>query len=263
MRTVLPWRGEFGLGIRYHVPTTYALDGPYRVLIEPGMEALYPGAAEHIEVPRRHDDARAGDPYRTDGTFLAAMRAEWGECVAPKKGDTERRFVPQPFVRQAVGDVDIVVCPRGRRYGASKNWPHWDELVEWLGGKGFSVFAAGAPDSSQRVDSRCAWTYSRFLDASIEAMLRARLVIATDAGLAHLAVLCGRPLLLITCNGLVAPGPVTDEHGHVFRPAYWPVKRGEYYDAANHQRSPLVIWPHWDQVLGLADEVVQYMRAAV
>ena len=36
------------------------------------------------------------------------------------------------------------------------------------------------------------------LDATVEAMLSAKVVVATDSGLAHLAILCGRPLILIS-----------------------------------------------------------------
>jgi hypothetical protein len=256
---VAPWRGEFGLGLRYHVPTTYALEGEYFTCIEPGSEALYPGAAGYIEVPRRDDDARAGNPYRTDRAFLRRLATEHGTLIEPRKGDPERRFIPEPFVRQSV-TADVVICPRGRKYGSSKNWPHWDELAAKLQADGLTVFAAGAPDSS--LDAPCvkAWDSPRFLDASIEAMLSARLVIATDAGLAHLAVLCGRPLLMVTYKGLVAPGPVTDENGKVFGPEYWPVKFQDYYQQANHMRSWIHRTGDWDDVESVVRDAISMAR---
>ncbi len=236
MKLVLPCRVEFGLKIRYHVPAVHALGPGNRVLIEPGDEALYPLADEWIHVERRHDDQRRGwaDPLKSE---LAANSDR--DFIEVKRGDPESRFIPEPHVRQGI-KPDLVICPRKRRYGSDKNWNGWELLSKMPG-----VFAAGAPDSSVDVGCERAWDYDRFLDASIEAMLSARLVVATDAGLAHLAVLCGAPLLLITYGGLVAPGAVRDAEGRVLEPAYWPVRLEEYYHRANHTGSPIHVSRAW------------------
>lgn len=225
---IAPFRGEFGLKLAYHVPAVYALGRGHTIGVEPGEEALYPLADEWRVVGRRHDDERHGnaDSLRAEGVHVR------GDLGGP-------RFVPEPHVRQGV-TADVVICPRKRRYGSAKNWPHWQRLVELPG-----VFAAGAPDSSDDVDCPRAWDYGRFLDASIEAMRSARLVIATDAGLAHLAVLCGAPLLLITHGGRVAPGPVVDADGRILEPEYWPV-RMERYRAGNHTGSTIVLIDGWE-----------------
>lgn len=225
--------------MRYHVPWVHALPGPKRVEIERGCEALYPSATEWRIVERGDDDARRGMPG-------------W----SPPEGAPEARFVPDPHVPQGAR-ADVVICPRHRRYGASKNWPHWQRLAELPG-----VFAAGAPDSSVDVDCPRAWDYARFLDASIEAMRSARLVVATDAGLAHLAVLCGRPLLLITFRGLVAPGPVMAPDGRVMREAYWPVRFERYYEAANHTGAPIEMIDAWDDPDAVVQRVHTLQEAA-
>ena len=212
MSTVRHFPGEFGLKIRYHVPGVAAM-GAVRVECEHGNEALFPFASEHILVERPEDSTRRQRPRR----FYS-----------------ERRFIPKPFEAQGVETAEVVVCPRWREYGSSKNWPSWPELVERLHAHGIGTCAVGAPDSSVRVSGPSVVGYRRFLDATIEAMLGCDLVIATDAGLAHLAVLCGRPLLLITHRGLVAPGPVLDDRGLVMAPEYWPVRFREYYERANH-----------------------------
>jgi hypothetical protein len=156
----------------------------------------------------------------------------------------QSRFVPEPHVSGQVdrSRYDIIVCPRRRKYGAEKNWPEWHALTVRIVEEGFTVFAAGAPDSSYEVPCESAWQYDRFLDASIEAIRGATLVVATDAGLAHLAVLCGTPLLLIThgLRGLVAPGPIVDETGKHLEDSYWPIKI-ERYNEANHTGSPIYI----------------------
>lgn len=218
------FQGEFGLKIRYHVPRVYAMGEVDCVEIEKGEEALYPRAKRWKIIERAADDTRRQRP-RLQGP--------------------EKRFVPNPHMHQHVGRVDVVICPRWRSYGSAKNWPHWKWLGQKLESMGYGVFAGGAPDSSAEVDCRAAWNYPRFLDATIEAMLEADLVVATDAGLAHLAVLCGRPLLLITHHGLVAPGPVVDAEGREMQAQYWPVRMDEYYHAANHRNAPIRTTGAW------------------
>lgn len=227
-----PFTCELGLKIRYPVPWAYALGVGYVVNCEPGEEALWPLALEHRIVPRVHDDTRRKGP---------GVRFP------------QKRFVPEPHVAQGI-KADVVICPRLRKHGPTKNWPHWDALTELPG-----VFASGAPDSSYEVNVPRAWDYARYLDASIEAMRSARLCIATDAGLAHLAVLCGTPLLLITYRGLVAPGAVIDADGRVIQRAYWPVKWREYYESANHTGAHMEMldgWEHPERVLQRARELM-------
>jgi hypothetical protein len=254
MICVPPFRGELGLMVRYHVPAVRALPRPVVVCHEPGLEALYPDC-DRILVDQRPDQERR-DLYTKDGDALQYWRGELlrrhpgGRVVAPDRSKewAEERFVPEPHVRQDVPAPDIVVCPRCREYGAEKNWPAWPALTDALLGEGLHVFAAGARATSVDVGTPAAWDYPRELDASIEAMRSAQLVIATDAGLAHLAVLCGAPLLLIGYGGgLVAPGAVTNERGRVVGEKYWPIRLDRYYHAANHTGSPIAMEPHgWE-----------------
>lgn len=240
MRRIPACTDEFGLKLFYHVPQvhTLCLTEPCIVEIEEGEEALYPRAAELVTVPRDKADS---DRY----------------ARPPDLGVEPTRFVPEP--RRRCIHPDIVVCPRKRTYGADKNWGGWWELASRLRLSGFKLFAAGAPDSSAAVPCDRAWGYRRFLDASIEAMRNARLVIATDSGLAHLAVLCGAPLLLVTYRGLVAPGPVRSSRGRLVRGEYWPA--GEppnggacRFEAANHTGAPITKIDGWTDVAAVAEK---------
>lgn len=219
------WRGEFGLRVRYHVPQVHALlaDKPQAVQIEHGMEALYPRATEHVIVSSPRDDERHGNP--------------------PPVCDREERFVPQPFVTQGV-TARVCIAPRGRTYGASKNWDHWHTLFDLPG-----VFAVGSADASQPVDCPAAWDFNRReLDATIEAINSCDLVVASDSGIAHLAVLCGKPLLMLTHHGRVAPGPVINSAGRKVQDRYWHVRFDEYYAAANWLDAPIYRAPYaWDE----------------
>jgi hypothetical protein len=234
-KVFLPFRGEFGWLVMMHAPQVRAChDDDKVVCCEPGCEALYPGVSRYVPVDRRDDDDRHGLSDREFlNQFETRMRRQFGDAqyIRPDRSATREYFTPWPHEAQVV-TCDIVVCPRWRNYGFNKNWPHWSQLVEYL--DGYKLLAAGAPDSSVDVACPKAWSYARFLDASIEAMLLAKLVIATDAGLAHLAVMCGTPLLMIThANGLVAPGPVVESDGREAATDYWPVHM-DRYERENH-----------------------------
>lgn len=267
MNIVLPLRAEFGLKLWWFVPAVHAIPGPKVVYYEPGDEALYPSADALIEVPRQEDSLRR-NVYSRDAEFVGrvrrhALHAFDGvpdvEFLTPDPSWPRKRFVPEPLVRWGIRP-DVVICPRWRDYGPAKNWPQWAALSQALQAADLKVFAAGAPDSSGPIDCERAWDYTRFLDASIEAVLGARLVVATDAGLAHLAVLCGTPLLMITHgNCLVAPGSSEDETGRVMDDGYWPVKR-ERYTEANHLGSEIVyLRDAWYDV----DKVVRWTASMV
>lgn len=249
VNTLPLYDGEFGWKIMRHVPQamTLCLREPTVVEIEEGEEALYPAAEAWIVKPRDKPDIE--------------------RHVRPADLNVDlTRFVPHPYREQDVS-CDIVVCPRKREYGSEKNWPHWVRLTSMLRIQGANVFAGGAPDSSYDVPCHLAWEHHRFLDATIEAMLSARLVIATDAGLAHLAVLCGRPLLLITYDGLVAPGPVRSKRGRKVRAQYWeagtgPSTDGCRFEAANHRGVEITKLSAWDDPYKVACAAMGVVRAA-
>lgn len=227
------WRHEFGLKLRYHVPFVHSLGTGHVVEIEEGEEALYPLADEWRVVPRAADRERTANPERE-------VPISW--------------FTPQPYEPQGVS-ADVVICPRMREHGAGKNWPGWLELAGLPG-----AFAAGAPDSSFEVDCPRAWDHPRFLDATIEAMLSARLVIATTSGLSLLAVLCGRPLLLVTYRGLVAPGPIVHADGRVLRSAYRTVPLDRYYHPMNHRGTPIHVVDGWEDPSRVTRAVERILR---
>jgi ADP-heptose:LPS heptosyltransferase len=130
------------------------------------------------------------------------------------------------------------------------------------------IFAAGSPEASAPdLPKECptAWSYSRFLDASIAAILSARLVIATDSGLAHPAVWCGTPVLIIThADNRVAPGPVRDGANRIVRTNYWEVDI-KAYRCENHTSSPVILLPNsWhtpDKVVNEACRILSAVKS--
>ena len=236
-RSPIPaYRGEFGLKVRFHVPRVYAAGEGHVIEIEEGEEALYPLAKEWRVVPRIPETATRFRFARPDSLLRKLPAAE-------------RRFQPTLHIPQSEGlaDVDVVICPRRRAYGASKNWPHWSALYRALNDAGLATFAGGVRDGSDPdVPCLAAWDYERPLDATIQAMRSAKLVIASCSGLAHLAVLCGSPLLLFTYHGRVAPGPVINSSGRKVQNDYWPVRLDHYYHHANHMHAPITTLDGWD-----------------
>lgn len=247
------YRGEFGLEVRFHVPVVYGMGTGHIIECEEGKEALYPLAQEWRIVPRVPEDS------------VEASRAR-GRLGRPKRKGREVRFQPSPHVTQGVPPVDVIVTPRKRGYGESKNWPHWQLLADTLDDRDLKVFVAGVKDASFPLEGYPAsWDYDRPLDAVIEAMRQPGvLVVAACSGLAHLAVLCGTPLLLFTYRGMVAPGPVINSSGRFVQAHYWPVRMKEYYHAANHMHSPIIegdYWEHPGLLAGTAAKLLERMRA--
>jgi hypothetical protein len=244
MKIILPYRGEFGHKIMSHVPKVNFIDPPKIICCEDGEEALYPGAKHHILVERKNDKDRRQYPVY-DLEFVEEIKKQMlpiypdATYIHPidlsSHGPVKRKhFIPEPLEKRGI-TCDIVICPRKRSYGKRKNWPLWNKLVKELNKK-YQVFAAGAPDSSFELDCEKAWDYERFLDASIEAMLSAKTVIATDNGLAFLALLCGKSLnLIVYKDGLTAPG--------------YPKIRTERYNMTNHKFVDInIIYHCWNKV---------------
>lgn len=274
-RVVLPFRAEFGIMVRYHVPVVRALPRPVTVCHEPGLEALYPDCRRIIVTPRPDRDRRWTMGH--DDDFVSKWRKRIAHeypdaevlAISKASGRPEQRFLPEPFKSQRLGGrraprPDVVICPRWREYAVGKNWSEWGTLTDLLAGESLRIFGAGQRDTSdwRALDGHeVAWDYRRPLDATIEAMRAARLVLATDAGLAHLAVLCGVPLLMVAANGgLVAPGPTKDETGKVQHPKYWTIRLEEYYQAANHQQVPIEVVPDgWHDVHAVVNAAIEML----
>lgn len=254
LKVALPYRGEFGFVCMFHAPQVRALKQPKVAYIEEGNEALYPGCCHYRYVERRADEDRRA---RTEKSLLREYeqkaRREFGDScriVLPNQDASREYFVPRPYKLPAKHAQflfhrrtrpEVVLCPRKREYGSDKNWPCWDFVAESLRSTGVRSFSVGHPESSYSMEGfPSAWTpdEGRYLDVTIAAMNQADVVVATDNGLAHLAMMCGKPVFMVSYkNGLVSPG--TDDVGK----PYWPIKRHRY-DRENHRDAPFEIVPH-------------------
>ncbi len=265
-KVFLPYRAEFGYICIAHAPQVYAEKGPKAVIIEPGLEALYPGCKFAYIEPKNDDDRRVRIEVdyllELSQTFQKALARDFGafEYVMPDLKAGREYFVPQPCnVTGVPENIDVVVCPRKRNYGSDKNWQHWQELINAYVEAGLSVFAAGHPATSFPVKN-CATAWrgwyknGRCLDNTIAAMLKAKVVVATDNGLAHLALMCGKPLVLISHkDGLVAEG--VDDIGK----PYWPIHM-DVFERENHREAPIhVVHDCWHSI----KPVLDYVKATI
>lgn len=124
------------------------------------------------------------------------------EAVYPvKKCRPLPEFNFKPIVAEDPGlAFDVTVCPRYREHGKHRNYSHWKTVVGYLVEAGYRVCLVGMKETSVDVD--CvqemykSWNYD-VLETSLAFMNNSKLVLATDSGLAHLAVLNQRPLKVI------------------------------------------------------------------
>jgi hypothetical protein len=91
--------------------------------------------------------------------------------------------------------TDILICPRKKDNSSPhRNWNGWDRLYAHLVNAGHRVVAVGKKDQSGDCIT-APWIHD--LDHIASAMTKTKLVVATDAGLAHLAILLRVPLAVI------------------------------------------------------------------
>lgn len=237
----------------WHAPRINAYDGEKIVCCERGQEALFPGASGyHFVDPRPEDKSKTARAYKKDRPLFDRIREKLAprfpaaEFLEPlgEGSKVEKRYIRyKPKEAQGV-DCDIVVCPRKRVLAPGRNWSYWPDLVENLTQRGYSVFAAGSAEASFDVPCLRAWDYERFLDATIEAILSSRLVVCTDSGLAHLAVQCGKPILVVMYKGRPGPG------------SNWSIK-WKRYQSENHLGSPIEKINGWEDIGAVIGRVVE------
>lgn len=267
MISVPPFRGEFGIMLRFHACAVRAMPRPVLVAHEEGLEALYPDC-KRIIVPTNDDSLRRWT-YAHDDSFVNNWKERMGNhtVMMPDKDKPLpiQPFTPVPVRKQLCEgcEYDVVICPRKRAYGSNKNWDAWHHVTDVLKALGLRVFAAGLEETSYPVDAHArAWDYPRPLDATIQAMSQSKVVLATASGLSLLALLVGKPLVLVAANeGRVAPGPVADLAGKVHHDTYWRVPIASYYRPLNHKNVTIdMISGAWENP-GAAIHVVREMVA--
>lgn len=97
--------------------------------------------------------------------------------------------------------VDVVFSHRNRKYQSHRNISPslYTDTLKTLKDKGYTTGIVGSKSSSSSMDliDYRSWDYDNEDDATVEMMQKAKLVVSTNTGIAHLAILLGVPLMLI------------------------------------------------------------------
>lgn len=178
--------------------------------IKKGSECLYPSVTEFIydweDAPDDQKNWRlfkSRNHYRYMCGLRNKIKRQYpaANIIYPTFNLPNERawnYIPEPTIRRGLL-TDIVIAPRYRQYGASRNFKYWQELINTFNQMGYSVGAIGAPDTSILNLTGLAyrsWEYD-FLNAGIELLRNCKLAVMSCSGPAHLATLCGTPLKVI------------------------------------------------------------------
>jgi hypothetical protein len=215
----LPHRGEFGQLLMTYVRWVHGIQAERKIVCcRQGDEPLFPTATEFF-----YEWEMPPDIHRNTRYLMGAENTAYLEWLAnklvtrypgasiryPLDGKKPQRFpwcpeynfVPKPACAAPGVSPEILVAPRFRQHGAHRNYQHWHEVIDGLETAGYTVGLLGVQETS--VDrpglapERKAWNYPDDLGVTLHWMQKAKLVLCTDSGIAHLAVLAGAPLQVI------------------------------------------------------------------
>ena len=131
--------------------------------------------------------------YGDDITFADPQDTSWAE----KKSLAAFTFKPQPANNHNF-DIDIAITPRCRQIDPVRNYKFWQSIVDELSSRGYRVAACGTAEESFDLNGLAvrSWDYID-VDSDVEIFNTSRVVITQDTGLAYLAMLCERPIIMI------------------------------------------------------------------
>lgn len=211
-----PWIGEFGWELMNWQGFVRKLAHSYRktiVCCPAGHEALYADFAAEIH------------PHRLQGT---AECNELRDIQNPDELKRIRELVPpdcdhlkplgyQPFsrqefirfgVRSSATTVDVLFHPRGRGFGADRNWnsERWQTLLNLLRSKGYALGCIGLRAATLSLKGDFLDLRDQPLSKTLDVVASAQVVLGPSSGPMHLASLCGTPHVVWTDRRSYARG---------------------------------------------------------
>lgn len=184
----LPFRGEFGSKLMWHVPSFNAAASHAETLIchEPNQDCLYPNAKDHYIVKPPEDyncTGATGAPG--DETLYRDIRNHFGpteKYIHPLEVAhyPKKYFTTVPLKKYSL-KPEVVLCKRMKAANFGKIWRHWDYVNESLDKYGISTYFADNYNT----------------DEILWCMIHARLVLTIYTGSMFLCQLGGvRPHIL-------------------------------------------------------------------
>jgi ADP-heptose:LPS heptosyltransferase len=206
-----PWVGEFGWELMHWQGFLRKLSRAYRktvVCCPAGHEALY---ADFATETLAHD---------LRGTAECNVLRD---IQNPEERERIRRLIPedcdhleplgyQPFSRQEFVrfgkphsglEVDVLFHPRGRVFGADRNWSadRWHRLIALLRGRGLRLGCLGLRAATLPLEGDFLDLRDKPLSETLDIIASARAVLGPSSGPMHLASLCGPPHVVWTAGG--------------------------------------------------------------
>lgn len=221
----LPWQGEFGWFICTFIRSIHTWNADFKVIAcHAGQKCLFPTANEFFHdfsdlVPDRRrsgvmatkwveyrlreleERIRTEHPRFRDHKFVLPFMKN--NCFTAPRETVRARFTPGIVLRNL--NADVAVTPRQRAYYPNRNLPFWQAIVDSLRAQGLTVAALGRKDASLNLRGVVgnSWDYDD-VDACVELMQNARVVLSQNTGLAHFAVFLKAPMIMMrTGNGMI------------------------------------------------------------
>jgi len=261
-----PWVGEFGWELINWQGFVRKLSRSYRktvVCCPEGHEALYADFAAEIH------------PHRLRGTAdCNALRkiqnpeeAERIHGLVPLDCDWLKPLGYQPFSRQefirfgarqprSSGAVDVLFHPRGRIFGADRNWSpeRWQALLALFRQEGYRVGCLGLRDATLKVEGDFLDLRDRPLSETLDIIASAKVVVGPSSGPMHLASLCGTPHVVWTDDRSYARGRSNrDKYESWWNPLKTPVR---VLDADGFDPPPEIVFESVKKLLEPLDATV-------
>jgi len=255
----MPFMGEFGFFINTYIRFIHYFKCPKKIVCcRPGEEIFFPSADEFMydwnDFQQDKDRIGANIPagnkqYRFLKTTLQQQYPNH-EIVEVGHEISYRfvQFMPvplEPFCDKI--EVDVVIGPRNRPRDEQRNFPRdkWQNIVRQL--KGWRIGIVGQEETSYDFEESVnkSWQYPQPADAMISMLKNCKVFIGTDTGTAHVAAMCGCPMVL-------------------FRKKDWST---DFIPFMKQQNDKLVFvengWETSDQVISQAHRILQLGDSAV
>jgi ADP-heptose:LPS heptosyltransferase len=191
-----------------HVKRIHGYNSPYKIAcIKKGHECLFPTVKEFFydwqDIPPNKKAGISRNPHEDE--LKERLRTKYGDIPFAYPQDTSweektslARFTFKPKSLHNRGlSADIVLAPRHRKIDAHRNYKNWQKLTNRLKKRGYIVAACGTKNESvSLIGAKKAWRHID-VDSDVEFINSAKVVITQDSGLAYLAMMCERPIILI------------------------------------------------------------------
>jgi hypothetical protein len=205
-KVILPYYGEFGYELMYHVYQANGATDNVIMCHAEHKDSLYPNASGRIVIEDYPMVKLSKDAiHKKEMDILLFLKNNFlgnldGYDIF--NAGRVRTLHGKPFIPIAQTDydfeTDVVIFPRKKPHQGWKNWELWDKFVDAIKAEGLRVFACGHPDHSFHLGCPSSWDYDNHNDATIWAITHSKVRIGVITALHLLSLMCGKDVWVIT-----------------------------------------------------------------